>query len=35
VRPHLGGSHGFVVEAVDLVVHGICTACSAAGGGSR
>jgi Fur family ferric uptake transcriptional regulator len=27
VRSHLSGGHGFVVEDVDLVVHGLCEAC--------
>ena len=29
VRAHLAGGHGFTPEAVDLVVHGVCAACSA------
>jgi Fur family transcriptional regulator, ferric uptake regulator len=27
VRAHLSGAHGFLVEGVELVVHGICEAC--------
>jgi Fe2+ or Zn2+ uptake regulation protein len=30
VRVHLSGGHGFTVEDVDLVVHGICERCAAA-----
>jgi Fe2+ or Zn2+ uptake regulation protein len=30
VRTHLIGGHGFTVEDVDLVVHGVCNSCAAA-----
>jgi Fe2+ or Zn2+ uptake regulation protein len=30
VRAHLSGGHGFTVEDVDLVVHGVCAACGTA-----
>jgi Fur family ferric uptake transcriptional regulator len=29
VRQHLHAGHGFTPETVDLVVHGVCAACSA------
>ncbi|CAN5874294.1 Fur family transcriptional regulator [soil metagenome] len=29
IRSHLHGGHGFVVEDVDVVVHGLCEACAA------
>ena len=29
VRSHLTGGHGFTVEDVDLVVHGVCEDCAA------
>ena len=30
VRTHLSGGHGFAVEDVDLVVHGVCERCASA-----
>jgi Fur family transcriptional regulator, ferric uptake regulator len=31
IRRHLTGGHGFTPEDIDLVVHGLCDACRAAG----
>ena len=31
IREHLSGGHGFVAEGIDLVVTGLCAACTANG----